>query len=409
MFGIRKLLKFLGRSQQPEYDCEYALLPPPLSQIEASMTPRSWWTIIAATLRRSWALSVKPPTRAPRLTNSASHNDPNVARLKSAPFVRERPYLQLSEITAVDIVPLAGGVGFTIKVDEEVSTLAQPSSDSDEYPKTGISSHDHVSHGNTRLENNTTDQGKHDQLRKDCSGLDDGITNKHAIQQANALSVVTSHTDREFTSSLLPTGQVARENNQGTFGYASFDGAHKVISSKLQSVCSSDDDEWDKMEKMVDRKVLRADWAPLRATPEDCFRRTVLKALPGQHNVAIDDIHCVDEIQGGNNFVRILEIDGGDENRLYVGRWIIKVPCTGTAQRWQATDAYMLRNDAQTMRYIYGNTSIPVPEILAFSDSLDNDLGAPYVLMRANKGVSANKIWYERDEDGEDELEDADR
>ncbi|KAH7086458.1 hypothetical protein FB567DRAFT_406039, partial [Paraphoma chrysanthemicola] len=173
-----------------------------------------------------------------------------------------------------------------------------------------------------------------------------------------------------------------------------------VSSDAVSISAEDDDDDWD---DMVDPDVLRADWEPLRAIPEDRFRKTLLEHLPTGHNFNLDDIQCVDKIQGGNSLVRILEIDVHDDHSIYGGRWIIKVPCTGTAQRWQDSDAYMLRNDARTMDYIRKNTSMPCPEVLAFSNTLNNVLGAPFILMRANEGVPANRIWFDRDEDSDDD------
>jgi hypothetical protein len=104
---------------------------------------------------------------------------------------------------------------------------------------------------------------------------------------------------------------------------------------------SSDEEEQD----IVDPDVLRADWEPLRAIPERLFRLALLEHLPKGSNVTVDNISCVRQIQGGFNYVRILQVEDGPLS----DRYVIKIPCTGTVSRWQETDAYMLRNDAQTM------------------------------------------------------------
>jgi hypothetical protein len=162
---------------------------------------------------------------------------------------------------------------------------------------------------------------------------------------------------------------------------------------------SSDDEEDD----IVDPDVLRADWVPLRAIPEQLFRLALLQHLPKDLNLTADNIRSVHEIQGGFNFVRILQVGNGPS----ADRYVIKVPCTGTTSRWQDSDAYMLRNDAQTMSYISRHTGILCPEVVGFSDSLSNILGAPYIAMRANHGIQSTKVWFDRDEDGDDDLENA--
>lgn len=162
---------------------------------------------------------------------------------------------------------------------------------------------------------------------------------------------------------------------------------------------SSDGDD----SNAVDPEVLRADWAPLLAIHTDLFRSTLLQHLPAAHTLTLADIQCVDEIQGSNNFVRILEVTHGP----CAYRYVIKVPSVGTAARWQDSDAYMLRNDARTMLYIRKHTDVPIPEVLGWSDKLDRTLSAPYILMRANKGVPASSIWFEQDDEGDDDITNA--
>jgi hypothetical protein len=127
---------------------------------------------------------------------------------------------------------------------------------------------------------------------------------------------------------------------------------------------------------------------------------TLLQCLPTAQKITVDIIRCMDDIQDGNNFVRILEVTEGSSAHRYV----VKVPSTGTISCWQDSDAYMLRNDAQTMLCIAKHTGVSCPEVLGFSDSLTNTLGTPYTIMRANKGMPSNKIWFDQEEDGDDDI-----
>jgi hypothetical protein len=56
------------------------------------------------------------------------------------------------------------------------------------------------------------------------------------------------------------------------------------------------------------------------------------------------------------------------------------------------------------MLYIAKHIDVSYSEVLGFSDSLTNTLGASYIIMRANKGISSNKIWFDQDEDGDDDI-----
>lgn len=161
----------------------------------------------------------------------------------------------------------------------------------------------------------------------------------------------------------------------------------------------SEDDEDD----CIGKEILRGDWEPIMAMAESLFRLALLQHLPKDHGIALNSICCIDAIRGGYNFVRILDVDAGP----YAGRYIVKVPSVGTAARWQESDAYMLRNDTRTIDYIAKHTTIPCPEIVCFDNTLTNVLNAPYVIMRANNGIPANKIWFDEDEEGEDDFTNA--
>ncbi|KAF2662400.1 hypothetical protein K491DRAFT_177370 [Lophiostoma macrostomum CBS 122681] len=163
---------------------------------------------------------------------------------------------------------------------------------------------------------------------------------------------------------------------------------------------------------------LRADWEPILALPQKRFNELLASHLTLDHCAQhldnsqsqdtqdypadVDlDFECVGEFKGGFNHVRLISTS--------TGTYAIKVPCTGTPSRWHEFDAYMLRSEAQTMQYIRTHASMPAPEVIAWSDTLDNPLGAPYIIMKAVAGVPAMDIWYDRDENGEYDLENADK
>lgn len=67
--------------------------------------------------------------------------------------------------------------------------------------------------------------------------------------------------------------------------------------------------------------------------------------------------------------------------------FVIKIPGHGTSDRWRPEDEYMLLREADTMQYLWRNTTIPVPEIIAYSGTLDNNVGFPYIIMSRLPGV----------------------
>ncbi|KAB8079004.1 hypothetical protein BDV29DRAFT_152137 [Aspergillus leporis] len=76
--------------------------------------------------------------------------------------------------------------------------------------------------------------------------------------------------------------------------------------------------------------------------------------------------------------------------------WLLKVPANGTPDRFQDSDARALRSEALTMRALRRETTIPLPEVFAYSDTCNNDLNCPFILMNHVNGKSLYKVWYDR-------------
>lgn len=78
--------------------------------------------------------------------------------------------------------------------------------------------------------------------------------------------------------------------------------------------------------------------------------------------------------------------------------WVIKIPSRGHSEDWiEGFDTSSLESEAQTMRMIRRETSIPVPEVFAFDSSLDNELRCPFILMKKTRGRSMFHGWYDDD------------
>ncbi|KAF1851476.1 uncharacterized protein K460DRAFT_268296, partial [Cucurbitaria berberidis CBS 394.84] len=73
--------------------------------------------------------------------------------------------------------------------------------------------------------------------------------------------------------------------------------------------------------------------------------------------------------------------------------FVLKIPAHGTPELWKEGDACMLRGEASLMQHIRHHTECPVPEVIAFDDSVSNPIGAPYILMKRMSGVSALDMW----------------
>ena len=75
-------------------------------------------------------------------------------------------------------------------------------------------------------------------------------------------------------------------------------------------------------------------------------------------------------------------------------RWVIRIPSTGTKEKWAAISARALENEARTMMLLKKWSTIPLPEVFDFSATPDNNLGCPYILMSFVHGKPAHELWF---------------
>lgn len=76
--------------------------------------------------------------------------------------------------------------------------------------------------------------------------------------------------------------------------------------------------------------------------------------------------------------------------------WLLKIPAAGTPDRFSDAHAEALRSEACTMRLLRRETTIPVPEVFAFSDSCSNELGHPFILMQFIEGKPLYEFWEDK-------------
>lgn len=80
-------------------------------------------------------------------------------------------------------------------------------------------------------------------------------------------------------------------------------------------------------------------------------------------------------------------------------RWILKVPTNGYPGAFDASSASALGCEALTMRLIKRETTMPIPELYHFDNTLDNTIGCPFILMEYIDGRLFHKVWFDLDAD----------
>lgn len=127
-------------------------------------------------------------------------------------------------------------------------------------------------------------------------------------------------------------------------------------------------------------------------------------------------VHVLERQEGSFHHCVFLQTEFDDNMEQ---EYVLKIPAHGTKDSWQEGDAFMLRNEAVIVQHIRHHTHCPVPEIVAFDESCNNDIEVPYILMKKLPGKQALRLWTGEDReeisDGEiwknaekpsDELED---
>ncbi|KAF2493896.1 hypothetical protein BU16DRAFT_619104 [Lophium mytilinum] len=128
-------------------------------------------------------------------------------------------------------------------------------------------------------------------------------------------------------------------------------------------------------------------WGRTSDIPSTDLRRLASKVLDPEGQLGGLGVWVSSKKQGSYNTVYIVQF-------IHGYKLAIKVPSAGHASRWRKEDASNLRSEALTMQYIRKNTKVPVPDVYRYSTVLENEIGAPYIVMDAMEGVSAHQIWY---------------
>ena len=76
-------------------------------------------------------------------------------------------------------------------------------------------------------------------------------------------------------------------------------------------------------------------------------------------------------------------------------KWMLKVSANG--DHFDSVAAAALTSEAQTMRMLKGETSIPVPTVYAFDTSSENALSVPFILMEKLDGRPLNDLWFNQE------------
>ncbi|KAF7544173.1 hypothetical protein G7Z17_g10163 [Cylindrodendrum hubeiense] len=75
-------------------------------------------------------------------------------------------------------------------------------------------------------------------------------------------------------------------------------------------------------------------------------------------------------------------------------RWLAKIPVNGTPIHWDAVSSGALSAEANTMRLLKRETTIPIPYVFGFSATTDNPICCPYILLSFIPGKPLYEVWF---------------
>lgn len=136
----------------------------------------------------------------------------------------------------------------------------------------------------------------------------------------------------------------------------------------------------------------RRDWEPIRTITNEKFQQLLLSQLEPRNEMKPRDLcRVVGRREGSFHYVVFLVLYQNGRAQQYV----IKVPAHGTPSHWTEKDAYMLRAEVHVMKHILIETHVPVAEIMAYDDTLNNEICAPFIIMKKLPGKTAEHIWFD--------------
>lgn len=154
----------------------------------------------------------------------------------------------------------------------------------------------------------------------------------------------------------------------------------------IQATGSSENS--DKNEELRDRH----DWDTIRKIPDLLFKQLFLPKISEMNfeTATIDDCTINARFNGGFNRIVFMMLTLSGLKHSFV----IRVPAIGTVARWQEGYAHNMRCEMALLAHLCKTVNIPVPEVIAFSDTLDTVIGAPFCLMTQLKGKPAHHVWF---------------
>lgn len=142
---------------------------------------------------------------------------------------------------------------------------------------------------------------------------------------------------------------------------------------------------------------IRVDWRPLHKISETALRELVLLYCDPSGLVPINHTDVLYRTHGAYNYVVCVGLLQAAE----ISKYIVRIPGHGNKDSWTEEDAYNLDREVDTMMYVAQETDVPIPRVYGNSNTCDNSIGAPFIIMEHIEGENASDLWFEAENDCE--------
>jgi serine/threonine protein kinase len=165
---------------------------------------------------------------------------------------------------------------------------------------------------------------------------------------------------------------------------------HLVSRRSRSTVAEVGEDAYSNDGKPSGDKYDRRHFKDIRGISRTALERLVLYLIDLKEELPFSSCRVMQRKEGSFHHAVFLMIE---DSHQVTQEYVLKIPAHGTRGEWQINDNVALKSEAQLMQHIWHHTNCPVPEVIAYDGSLENTIGAPYILMRKMDGISAMDMW----------------
>ena len=208
------------------------------------------------------------------------------------------------------------------------------------------------------------------ELHKEYLAAEMYLTNAHVPDDRSTVARISDEDDEEGAT--RPYNESTRVNDEVD---ATYDDAEEANSEPIEFA----------LYEGIDLSAQY--WGPTREITEEALTSLISKHVANKVD-GINNGHCslLSRQHGVYNSVYILQLEGGE-------KVCVRVPACGWSKRWNQYDAELLRQTALAMKMLEEKAKVPLPRVIAYDCSLENDVGAPFVILSCIGGICARQVW----------------